>query len=234
MRYAIAWLAALMVPILLLAGPALAQKAKKPDADVDKSAASSDKMIKAGTLVGKVSAVYEDKRKIRLAVTTTAAKINPGAITGILNAQNQMLMARTIQGRLQAQAALMRAQAGLYRVEQKTQYVELAALDDVLVRTARPREQFDEKGKIKKFTRAELKELKGDSKQPGYKAEFSDVQTEQIIQVTLVRKKGTPAPKAPRRPKKGKEKEKEAEVDIDDNLPQISRIMILVEPPPSK
>src|SRR5215470_4755 len=60
------------------------------------------------------------------------------------------------------------------------QDVELQAIDDVVVRTARPREQVDDKGKVKRLTRAELKELKGpDPKLPGYKAEFGDLQTEQ-------------------------------------------------------
>ncbi len=232
MRHAIAWLAALIVPALLLAGPAFAQKGKKPvDNDLDKNT-TSPKMVKAGELIGKVAAVYEDKRKIRLSVTLSYPKLNVGAYNNYVSAQRSMLTATTLQGRLQAQQRMIQAQAQLYTMESKTQDVELEALEDALVRTARPREQFDEKGRIKKFTKAELKELKGDPKQPGYKAEFSDVQVERIIRVTLVRKKGA-AVKAPRRPKKGKDKD--ADVDVmAENLPQVSKIMILVEPPPSK
>ena len=227
MRYAISWMAALLVPFLLLAGPALGQKKIDKDKDLDK--ANDVKMIKAGVLVGKVMNVYEDKRKIRLQVSVP--KLNPSGLVAIANAQRQMAMARNIQGILQGQRAMQQAQAQLYTMQ--PQDIELEALDDVLVRTARPREEFDDKGRIKKFTKAQLKELKGPNpKLPGYKAEFGDVATEQIIQVTLVRKKGS-TPK-PVRPKKGK-KDLDADIDVlADNLPQISQIIILREPPPSK
>jgi hypothetical protein len=236
MRHVIARILFLVVGILLIAGPASAQK-KPVDKDVDKpnDKANDAKMIRAGTLVGKVAAVYEDSRKIRLQLTLVVPKLNAGALAGIQSAQRQMLMARTVQARLQAQQAMMRSEAQLYTLDRRTEHVELMALDDVVVRTARPKEEFDEKGRPKRFTRAELKELKGpDPKEPGYKAEFSDIQTEQVIQVTLVRKKGAPAAK-PVRPKKGKDKDKDEYIDVlAGNLPQISRIMILAEPPPSK
>jgi hypothetical protein len=224
MRHAISWMATLVLLFLLLAGPAVAQK-KDKDKDIDKP--NDAKMIKAGVLVGKVMNVYEEKRKIRLQISVP--KLNPAGLVGLANAQRQMATAKTIQARIQAQRAMMQAQAGLYTMA--TQDVELTALDDVVVRMARPREEFDDKGKVKKLTKAELKELKGDPKEPGYKAEFSDVSTEQIIQVHLVKKKGSDKP-APRPKKK-----KDADEDVDvwaDNLPQISRIMILREPAPSK
>jgi hypothetical protein len=237
MRHAIAWLAALVVPALLLAGPAFAQKGKKPvDKDLDKNT-TSPKMVKAGVLVGKVAAVYEDKRKIRLSVTISYPKLNTGAYTNYLNAQQSLANAiakKDVNGIASAQRSMAQAQAQMYTMESKTQDVELEALENAQIRMAKPRQQFDDKGRIKKFTKAELKELKGDPKLRGYKAEFSDVQVEQIIEVTLVRKKGVAA-KAPRRPKKGKDKDADADVDImADNLPQASKIMILVEPPPSK
>src|SRR5262249_40648865 len=140
--------------------------------------------------------------------------LNPNALVSIASAQRQMAMARGLAAVISAQRALAQAQASLYTMQ--SQDIELEALDDVVVRRARPPEEFDDKGRIKKLTRAELKELKGDPKQPGYKAEFSDVQTEQYIQVTLVRKKGT-AVKAPR-PKRGKDKDADIDV-LADNLP---------------
>jgi hypothetical protein len=218
-------MATLVVPILLLAGPAAGQK-KDKDKDIDKPAGNDAKTIKAGVLVGKVMAVYEEKRKIRLQVSVP--KLNPAGINGLANAQRQMAMARSLPARLQAQRAMILAQAQLYTMA--SQDIELEALDDVVVRMARPREEFDDKGKVKKLTKAELKELKGDPKEPGYKAEFSDVSTEQIIQVQLVKKKGSDKPVRPKKKKDGDE-----DVDVlADNLPHISRIMILREPAPSK
>jgi hypothetical protein len=238
MRFAIRWVAALAVPAMLLAGPSAWAQKKKPNPDKDKDADApaekAEKMIRAGVLVGKVAAVYEDKRKIRLQVVVP--KLNPGAINSIAQAQMQMARARSVVAMIQAQQALARAQASLYTAGH--QDVELQVLDDVVVRTARPREEFDEKGKVKKLTRAELKELKGpDPKLPGFKAEFGDVSADQFIQVTLVRKKPTgPAPKpVPRKGKKAKDGDAEAAADLlADHLPQVSMIMILLDPPPAK
>ncbi|HEY7153877.1 MAG TPA: hypothetical protein VH575_07940 [Gemmataceae bacterium] len=72
---------------------------------------------------------------------------------------------------------------------------ELQSIDEVKVRfdeNALP-PKFDDKGRIKRYTPKEKKELKGDDKKtPGYPAEFSDLKQGQIVQVTLVQKKGAP------------------------------------------
>lgn len=233
MRIAIRWVATLVVPVMLLTGPLVGAQ-KKPNADKD---VTTEKMVKAGVVVGKVAAVYEDKRKIRLQVRVP--KLNPGALQSIQSAQVQMAQARArgdFNGMRSAAQSLAQAQGQLYTYG--TEDVELQALDDVVVRTLRPREEFDEKGKIKKLTKAELKELKGpDPKMPGYKAEFGDVSTDQVVQVTLVKKRGAPAPKPVLKPKAKGKKDGDADAAADllaDNLPQISMIMIVAEPPPSK
>ena len=92
------------------------------------------------------------------------------------------------------------------------------------------------------MSRAQLKEQKGpDPKQPGYKAEFGDIATDQVVQVSLVRKKQQPvlktAPKEKDKPKaKGKKKDKDADDPapdvLGDNLPQVSLVMILADTPP--
>jgi hypothetical protein len=113
--------------------------------------------------------------------------------------------------------------------------VEVQAIDDVVVRRVRPADTFDEKGKIKKLTRAELKEQKGDPKQPGYKAEFGDLSADQYITLTVVRKKGEPASKPARPAKKKKGKDDDLDADaLRDDTPLVNTIMILAEPPPAK
>jgi hypothetical protein len=62
-------------------------------------------------------------------------------------------------------------------------------IDDVKVRTKNPPVAYDDKGNKKKYTAKELKELKGDSKLPGYSAEFNDLKQNQVVEVSLVRKK---------------------------------------------
>ncbi|MFO0878245.1 MAG: hypothetical protein U0840_12915 [Gemmataceae bacterium] len=236
MRFALRWVATLAIPVMLLLGStADAQKKADKDKDKDSDAPAESKMVRAGVLTGKIGAIYEDKRMIRLQVSVPT--INPGALQSIAQAQAQMAYARgNPQAMLQARQALMRAQATMYQMTTKD--IELSATDDVIVRTARPKEEFDEKGKIKRMTKAELKELKGsDPKMPGFKAEFGDVQTDQIVQVTLVMKKPTspaPKPKPAKGKGKGKDADNEAVMDlINDNQPQISMIMIIAEPAPA-
>ncbi|HWG46263.1 MAG TPA: hypothetical protein VN688_26110 [Gemmataceae bacterium] len=101
--------------------------------------------------------------------------------------------------------------------------VEWQAIDDVKVRMLNPPPQFDDKGRIKRYTRKELRELKGEDKSPGYPAEFSDLKPEQYVQVTLVKKKGAPRVT----PKRGKDADPDL---LGDNLPRMSLIMIVAQP----
>jgi hypothetical protein len=242
MRRALGLLAALGVSAVLLTGsPAGAQKKANADKDKDKDV-TSEKMVKAGVLTGKVVAIYEDKRVIRLAVTVPVTRVNAGSLQSLQQAQRDLAMARARGdrgGMISAQQAMVQAQAGLVSVEHRTQDVELTVQDEAVVRAARPKAEFDDKGKVKRLTKAELKEQKGpDPKLPGYNAEFSDLATEQIIQVSLVKKKLTgAAAKAVARPKpkaKGKADEADAGADLlADHLPQVSMIVILSDAPPS-
>ncbi|MGL4555283.1 MAG: hypothetical protein ACRC33_29300 [Gemmataceae bacterium] len=253
MRRLIALTAVLTLPLLFTAGPAAqAQKTKKADADKDKDAdtKNTEKTVKSGVLIGKVMNVYEDKRRLRIQVSIPVTKYNAGAAQGVLqaqqnlvNAQVAMRSARDVNGLVQArqqmaqaQLEMARAQAQLYQTELVNQEVEVDAIEDVVVRMASPKQDFDEKGRVKKYTKAELKELKGEGKHPGYKAEFSDIQNEQIIRVTTVRKKGEPAPKpAPVKKKKGKDDDAPSPADgLADKQPQVSLIEILREAPVAK
>ena len=233
MRQMIRWIAVFALPVLLLTG-SLVEAQKKPNAEKDLEK-STDKMVKMGVYIGKVMAVYEDKKKVRIQVTYPVRTIDPAAYQRIADAQRGVATA-TRQSAYQAQVALMQAQASMYKVEYKTTDVEVQATDEVVVRMLNPKEDFDDKGKPKKYTKKEKDELRGpDKKLPGYKAEFGDITTDQYIQVSLVRKKGSPV--AARLPKKGKGKDKDegAEADlIADNAPQASLIVIVREPAQSK
>jgi hypothetical protein len=239
--------------ILGLSGPeALAQKAKpKPD-DKD-GQKNTDKNIKAGLVVGRVMNIYEESRKLRIQISVPVTRLDEGAAGNLLNAQNGMVQAQlamrmardpnaVIQARqqlLQAQVQLAQAQAGLYRTEMVQHEIEVQPIDEVVVRRANPPETFDDKGRLKKkYSKAELKELRGDDpKLPGYKAEFTELQNDQVVRLHLVRKKTEatkPMPK-PKLPKKGKtpeEMDPAAELMDKDKLPQVSMIEILAEAAP--
>jgi hypothetical protein len=78
-------------------------------------------------------------------------------------------------------------------VPAKMEDIELLLKDDVKIRQANPPEAFDDKGRPKKYTIKELKELKGDDlKSPGYPADFSDLINQSIVNVTLMQKPQKP------------------------------------------
>jgi len=78
-------------------------------------------------------------------------------------------------------------------VPAKMEDIELLLKDDVKIRQFNPPEAFDDKGRPKKYTPKELKELKGDDlKTPGYPADFSDLINQTIVNVTLMQKPQKP------------------------------------------
>jgi len=200
------------------------KKAGMKNMDRDPEAAK-DKALRSGVITAKVMAVIEDKKTVRLQLTVPYLKLNTGALQNYINAQTRMSYASNPQQMIQYQQQMMQAEAQIYQLATTTKDVEWQATDEVKVRMMNPPAQFDDKGRIKKYTRKELKELKGeDTKSPGYPGEFSDIKQDQIVQVTIVKKKD-----APRTPGKRKGKDADAEL-LPDNQPQISMVMILVEP----
>jgi len=73
------------------------------------------------------------------------------------------------------------------------QDVKVMTIDDVKIRNENPPVGYDDKGNKKRYTPKELKELRGDSKLPGYTAEFNDLKQNQWVKVSLVRKKSDKA-----------------------------------------
>jgi hypothetical protein len=243
----------LLVFGLLSSGPeVLAQKSKaKPDPEKE-GLKNTEKTIKAGLLVGRITNIYEESKKIRVQISVPVMRLDEGAAINLINARNEVVQAQLAmqlardpngifqarQHLAQAQLRLAQAQATLYRPEMVTHDLEVQPTDEVIVRRTQPPQTFDDKGRLKKkYTKAELKELRGDDpKLPGYTAEFGDLQNDQIIRLTLVRKKGekpAPAPKV-KLPKKGQPPEEmDPAADLLGKLPQVSMIEILAEPLPN-
>jgi hypothetical protein len=68
--------------------------------------------------------------------------------------------------------------------------LEIQLDDAVKVRSLKPPVQFDEKGKPRKLTADELKQLKStDPKVPGYAREVGDLKPNQVVRVSLARQK---------------------------------------------
>ena len=92
MRPMMRWIAILALPVLLLSG-SLVEAQKKADADKDKDLdKGGEKMVKAGAVVGKVMAVYEDKKKIRIQVSYPT--LDPAGVQRLYQAQAAIAQAR--------------------------------------------------------------------------------------------------------------------------------------------
>src|SRR5262245_4813717 len=145
----VGWMAALSLPALILIGPALAQKDK--DKDKDKDPEKATQWVTVGKVNAKVMAAYEDKRKLRVQVSVP--KLDAGQVQALNNAKAAYAQAqanRDLNGMRSASQQMAQAQARLYTTENKD--LDVQATDDVIVRNAKPREEFDDKGRIKKLT----------------------------------------------------------------------------------
>jgi hypothetical protein len=232
--------AAAVLLLGFLAAPAAgADKKDKADAKAAEKGVTTEKMYRAGQLAGKILTLNESKKSIRLQITLQYPKLNTGSLNSLVQAQLNMQRAalnNNPQSRAQAiynaQMQMVRAQANLYSVQTMTKDVELQTTDEVKVRRASPPEDFDDKGKPRRRTAKELKELRGpDPKLPGYNAEFSDLHEGQYVTVSLMKKKGAPAKLPPRGRIKDPKEAKDVDADLLlQNLPQISMIVIVADP----
>jgi hypothetical protein len=242
MRYILRAAAVLLCGCLAIPAFAADKDKAKDKADAKKDAdkgVTTEKMYRAGQLAGKILTVNESKKSIRLQVTLQYPKLNTGALNSYVQAQlnlQQAMLNRDYNARLQgianAQRQMLQAEMTLYSMQTMTKDVELQTADEVKVRQASPPESFDDKGKLKKYTAKELKELKGpDPKLPGYNGEFSDLREGQYVTVTLVKKKDAPSRLPPRKPIKDAKQAKDVDADLLlENLPHISMILIVVQP----
>jgi hypothetical protein len=115
-----------------------------------------------------------------------------------------------------------------FRISQITRDFELQPSDDMKVRLLQPPADFDLKGRPKKYTTKELKDMKGsDPKLPGYAADFDSLKPDQVVKVYLAAKKD--AHKSTARPRV-KAKGKDPEDAPAPEKPEITMIVILGEP----
>jgi hypothetical protein len=103
--------------------------------------------------------------------------------------------------------------------------LELEADDNTVVRTEVLADQFDDKGKLKKFTKEELKELKGDPKLPGYEAEFGDLKQGEMVKVVFAKPKEADKKKDDQDKKDDKDKKsKPADLGVHEIIGKVTRV----------
>jgi hypothetical protein len=197
------------------------RKGDLKDLETDKGAAEK-KLLRQPHVTAEVRAVIGNKKSLRLKLTIPYVKINERQVQNYYNAQMSLMQARNAQGVVNAQNRMAQAAAQFYLLDKIYKEVEWTATDELKVRVANPPPQFDDRGRLKRYTKKELQELKGNDKLPGFPAEFSDIKAGQIVQVTLLQNKN-----GSRLVKRSKDAEGESSAD---NLPRISMIIILADP----
>jgi hypothetical protein len=103
---------------------------------------------------------------------------------------------------IQMQMAQKQAQGAGYT----NKPIDVRAADNCKVRIMYPPVQYDDEGKLKKYTKKDLAKLKGTSKLPGYDADFDNLKVGQFVEVYLAKQHGSPkdkwsGSKAPRKKK---------------------------------
>lgn len=109
--------------------------------------------------------------------------------------------------------------------------VDFHAAENMIVRFLQPPIVYDEKGDHKKYTKQELSDMRGlDGSLPGYEGQRADLESGQVVKVTLrARKDGkdVPAPPAGKNNTKDKDKDKDKDA-AEKSSPRMDATMIVV------
>jgi len=191
-------------------------------------------VVKSRPMGGEMVKNHGTKKTRKVKLTAEIRTINQGEAQALLQAEGNLQRAiatRDANGVRQAQQDIATHTRNLYKVEKKTQEVEVPTLDDVKIRIPSPPVAYDDDGKIKKPTAEELRKLKGDPPLAGYPGEFNNLRSGQLVTITLMRKKDAKPP-APVKPDPLTGKPAPAEIDLTgDYVPHASLIVIVYENP---
>jgi hypothetical protein len=223
MRRRFGWLGGLLTLAWFLPAPAVDNRDAKDE--------PSEKPARLGEVVAKLTHVEGAQKYLTVQITQKYVVPNPQA--DFSNGLNLLWRQQEIlrnpnpvvrrQQLLQLIAEQQRNQLNAYQVREVPVNVELQATDDLKVRILQPPVDFDEKGRPRRYTAKELKDLKGpDIQLPGYTGDFDNLKPGQTVQVSLARKKDAL--------KKPVAKDKEKDPPNEDRL-LATMIVILQEAP---
>ena len=163
---------------------------KSASKDKDKKG-YSEKSAKAGEpFVAKLSKVEGAQRYLNVQRTLKIPQENTGAAQNLVNLQRQLIGNKDINSIINIRNEMAKNQAQLVTYRDEHKNMELQATDEMKVRTKLLPVEYDDKGKVRKLTDKEKKELKGpDPKLPGYTADFDSLKPEQMVEVYLEKSK---------------------------------------------
>jgi hypothetical protein len=216
-----------MIPTLALVVFVPLLVAKDPDKS---KVQTKDKIQSSGQLIGKVVTLENSSHNFTVQVEYT----EPDPAKVLANAQydqkrrfEMSWVTNPIEKRKQLyNHAIDMQNRQLDSFRKVTKDIELGANDDVKVRTMILPMDYDAKGKVKKYTKKELAQLKGPNKSlPGYTAEWDNLAKGQFVKVYLAKQK---KPKS--RPLTKVKKDKDDDKELFTERPKVVMIVILAEP----
>lgn len=141
--------------------------------------------------------------------------------------KNPMQYAQRMQ-QIQNQLAQWQAQGRGYTRKP----VDMRATETCKVRIMYPPMEYNEEGKLKKWTKKELAALKGNSKLPGYESNFESLKVGQLVEVYLAKQHGSPKDKWPgaKQQKKKKGDDDPPAEPMAESRPEVVLIVIHAEP----
>jgi hypothetical protein len=175
--------------------------------------------VSAKPFRAKIVRVESAQRMFSVEITIPKGQENVDAARTLINLRQQLLTTRDAGSIRNIQIEIAKNQANLYSVKEEKQNVEVEAVDEMKVRTMILPVETDEKGKPRKLTEKEKRELKGpDTNLKGYMAEFDSLKPGQIVDVYL------------EKPAKGSKQVKTKDLAAVKEKPKVVMMLILQEP----
>jgi hypothetical protein len=242
----------LVVGILFLASPSEAQNKNKPKPGgkgTDATPQEYQAVLAAGEVTGKITDIDHAKRLVTIQVETQAVQAG-GNVNQNLARQQQQLMrnafrpnnkrnpaeqARHMQqqaAQLQRQQmqALNRNNGGGPKINTVKKDFEFQADPKARVRLLNLPQEFDERGKPKQYTQAELRELKGpNTTLPGYQSTFEDLHPGQIVKLSVASAKKTSIVPPAANKNKDVDADKEMPVFVPDGTKPRTTMIVIVK-----
>jgi hypothetical protein len=179
------------MPLPMVVADDNADATTQPDAQIKKI---YDKLIKSGkSFLGRLVKIDADKHYLIVEVAYKSPKQDGQTVQRLANLQAQMVDAQRQRNPVERlkqlnriQLEIEKAKGNLYKdVSQK---IDLDAPQDMKVRTMLLPVEFDEKGKPRKLTEKEKRELKGpDPSLPGYTADLETLKPDQLVEIYLAK-----------------------------------------------
>ena len=183
--------------------------------DPERTTTKKEKDAYSGELVGKITKISKRSKGFTLRVEYLELVPNAGSRGGSAVPSDLQTLARQQQDWARLQTGLEQSKSPGQRLAKLQHYgakfdhqrmrshaqhlpyhiaarhasIDLQPTAEVEIRVSEPPPKYDDKGKQKKYTAAELRDLKGPSKAWGYPGNWSDLQKGQTLTVFLAKNK---------------------------------------------